>query len=212
MLRVIVGLCFVPFIMSCGVNKKKGEKNGEPVAEDKPLSPAELCKNNGGIFENGKCDPASTDVKDKKSESAPNKKVVGVLSPNPGVIWEANETTCEAQEKDSWGNCEGIDALLPIATIPNFKSNVTIELSADCEGLVPSKIELALVDPDHKENPPLMLNSLAFGAGNSRYLLNTTVEKDEQKALTIRWDSKDLFATYRSGCKLELVKNSAQKI
>jgi hypothetical protein len=193
------------------------------------------CRENGGTIENNECKrpeaPAATDKieaaklecdqkgdayrwdKDRCRE-LPKIKLIGELSSKPGLIWEATDTTCEkvvTRSGDRYTSCAGIDATIPLASIPETASNNTLVLVFNCDGSSALAVSLSIGQPSNVPNigEGGRVFDQAFGTGTSTFTQTTLISAGNKATLEIKMRSTDHFEPFMPGCKIELKENSA---
>lgn len=130
------------------------------------------------------------------------KSVSGTLSAEPGLLWEANASACdEVQTQDGlfFRNCAGIDATIPLASLNDRRSVVTVSLRFTCIALSTITAELTIGES-------LRTNGWAPSAEPTH--MTVSHDAGETGAILIKMTGFE-DNVVKDGCRMELLKNEA---
>ena len=218
------------FVLAAACGKESNKKKNDAPTNNG--GPEKQCQEQGGTIENSQCklpQPTGPNAEqncvdrgadftwiDGSCVEVPNIKLTGELNPNPGLIWEANTTTCDkvvTVEGDRYTNCAGIEAMLPLATVLNGKSKITLDMTFNCEALAPGSVELTFdIGADASDAPQMrtMVTHQSFGSGESVLHWTTDAEAGTHPVIKFKLAPTNYLEPYKAGCKIELMENSAK--
>jgi hypothetical protein len=148
--------------------------------------------------------PAGQPSSPSQPQEGLHNKLTGQLPSTPGLIWEANTTTCDkvvTHDGDWYVNCAGVDVTIPMPTISNKRSINTVTLVYQCESLFTIPAEL-YIGSNYKSN--------GWGPNTSSPTnIESTVEVGETPVIAIKF-TPAMDDAIKPGCKIELKENSAK--